>query len=546
MVSSSVISANSNSQPSARQFADVVRPQDQRLIDDRLSAWIYRTAVPFNVVECNEFKNFMKTIRPAYQPPSEKKLRTTLLDSAYERVTACVNRAIISSSDMISIVTDGWSNLRMEHLVNFVIVSKKHPPILYKTIDTKGKAQTGQEIADTILEVMEELGGITKVAGIVTDTAANMQSAWAKIEDKHPLLFCNPCAAHVLNLLVQDICEIPENESTLKKVVQISKFVKFRTAFAAALRELLESERKQGNTARFVALPVPTRWFTQYECVKKLWDLREQLCMLAAKPTLMSRIQTTAADDFKRTVLSEEFWRDVEKLASVLKPVSQVIGKAESNGASLDQVYKWFKELKENPVYGPPNLQELVTRRWDYITTENMLWSVFLDPKSEGGRNVLEVPDLKDAIGRLLRFLTKISGTEEECNETRNELAKFFRLVKKETGTTTDHENMEKVPTSLWWTFFGSSMFPGLYRLWCRFEVIPTSSAAAERVWSVFSLIDSKRRANLKAETTIKLASVYVNSALAAEFNQKAEENTQLINYIDEQLQGCDETISIE
>jgi hypothetical protein len=40
-----------------------------------------------------------------------------------------------------------------------------------------------------------------------------------------------------------------------------------------------------------------------------------------------------------------------------------------------------------------------------------------------------------------------------------------------------------------WWLVYGRGKFPLLYMLAKRIFCIPTSSASAERVWSVFSLI---------------------------------------------------------
>ncbi|MCP4990643.1 MAG: hAT transposon family protein [Colwellia sp.] len=48
---------------------------------------------------------------------------------------------------------------------------------------------------------------------------------------------------------------------------------------------------------------------------------------------------------------------------------------------------------------------------------------------------------------------------------------------------------------------------------------VPTSSAANERVWSVFSLIHAKKRCRLNNTTVNQLAYVYVNSQLLSDLS---------------------------
>jgi hypothetical protein len=63
------------------------------------------------------------------------------------------------------------------HLVNFVVLVPNKPAFYYKSINTSGIIQTGDEIAKQIMQVMNELGE-EKCVAVVTDNASNMQSAW--------------------------------------------------------------------------------------------------------------------------------------------------------------------------------------------------------------------------------------------------------------------------------------------------------------------------------------------------------------------------------
>ena len=57
-----------------------------------------------------------------------------------------------------------------------------------------------------------------------------MQFAWRLLEEQYPGRVCNGCGAHVVDLLVRDVCELPENKDVLTKVQEVTAFVRRRTA----------------------------------------------------------------------------------------------------------------------------------------------------------------------------------------------------------------------------------------------------------------------------------------------------------------------------
>lgn len=70
------------------------------------------------------------------------------------------------------------------------------------------------------------------------------------------------------------------------------------------------------------------------------------------------------------------------------------------------------------------------------------------------------------------------------------------------------------MPALSYWAILGEQQFPLLSKIALRLFTIPTSSAASERVWSVYSFIHSKRRNRLKTQSVEKLAYIYINANL--------------------------------
>ncbi|KAE9048821.1 hypothetical protein PR001_g3689 [Phytophthora rubi] len=65
-----------------------------------------------------------------------------------------------------------------------------------------------------------------------------------------------------------------------------------------------------------------------------------------------------------------------------------------------------------------------------------------------------------------------------------------------------------------YWAEYGIKDYPNLYRIAIRVFAVPNSSAASERVWSIYSFVMSKRRNPLAFEKLERIAFIYINSCL--------------------------------
>lgn len=126
---SSLRSSNSQDQTqkqgSISTFMDQLSIQDKELIDHKLAHLFYRCAIPFHIMDSRAFKDFLCTIRPAYgnsiSLPSAKVLGGSLLSLNYNRMFE-TGIKMLNSTGYYSLATDGWSNQRNEHMVNFIII----------------------------------------------------------------------------------------------------------------------------------------------------------------------------------------------------------------------------------------------------------------------------------------------------------------------------------------------------------------------------------------------------------------------------------------
>jgi len=96
-------------------------------------------------------KAFFEKLRPSYKLPTEKHtMPKVLIPAEYVRVKKSVDDAL-KSSDFLSISSDGWTDVNDTPIINFIIHAPK--PYLFSSIDTTGKAHSGDYICEKISEV---------------------------------------------------------------------------------------------------------------------------------------------------------------------------------------------------------------------------------------------------------------------------------------------------------------------------------------------------------------------------------------------------------
>jgi hypothetical protein len=92
-------------------------------LDLLLAKAFYSGGIPHSFVDNPEFRKFLNHIRPAYRPPNRQRLSGGLLDSVHAQVSKQVEQKIREEAGRLTLTTDGWSNIRNEPVVNYILVS---------------------------------------------------------------------------------------------------------------------------------------------------------------------------------------------------------------------------------------------------------------------------------------------------------------------------------------------------------------------------------------------------------------------------------------
>jgi hypothetical protein len=161
-VRSDVTPSESASQLSQSSIVKWVSQTDEKfktVLDEAVAKCFYDTGIPFNFADSHAFKNLVKLLRPSYEPPSANVIANGLLKRAHDKLDSQVDE-VLKNSRYISLVSDGWSNSRTEHMVNYVAVTPRLKPILIDAVETGETSQSGEEIAAGIERQIFKVGNL--------------------------------------------------------------------------------------------------------------------------------------------------------------------------------------------------------------------------------------------------------------------------------------------------------------------------------------------------------------------------------------------------
>lgn len=180
---------------------------------------IYVSGAPLSMVEHPLWKEFFAKMRPSFDVPPRKEVSTVLLDSEYSKTQKVVQNEV-KNSNALHLQLDGWSNIRNESIINFIVTQPK--PLFVDFIATEEKSHTGEFMAQKITEVVEKYGS-SKFFSCIGDNAANMQSGLRLTAEKYPHIHALRCKAHVLNLLCNDILKVSSSKKVFNNVKKVIK-----------------------------------------------------------------------------------------------------------------------------------------------------------------------------------------------------------------------------------------------------------------------------------------------------------------------------------
>nr|XP_025616612.1 uncharacterized protein LOC112708904 [Arachis hypogaea] len=213
----------------------------------------------------------------------------------------------------------------------------------------------------------------------LTDNAANYVAAGRLLEAEFPKLYWSPCAAHCINLMLQDIGKLNEVSETVSHASKITKYIYNHCHPLYLMRKF--------TGGREILRPAPTRFATNFIALQSILAQKDALrAMVTSKEWTISAYSKEAkAKTFVDQVLDSKFWNqctDVVKLTEPLVCVLRIVDSEDK--ATMGFLYQAFNMAREEMVKRfrrrkkivEPYLKILDTR-WDSQLKRNLHAAVY-------------------------------------------------------------------------------------------------------------------------------------------------------------------------
>ncbi|CAJ0855644.1 2981_t:CDS:2, partial [Entrophospora sp. SA101] len=224
--------------------------QEYKLITDKLVNWIAMDTLPFTIVESPAFHEFISSLNEKYAIPSRLSVKNIIV-TKFNRARIQIKQQFEKFDSKVSFTTDIWSNLSNEAFIGITvhyIDNNWNMRNFVLDIIQIQEQHTGINIANKILDIIEEFNLCTKTLAITSDNASNMIKGCKDFGEILEDTFYNynfihqRCAAHVINIAVKHGMELIFYE--LSKLKNYVKKVKNSVLLCDELRKISQAKNE--------------------------------------------------------------------------------------------------------------------------------------------------------------------------------------------------------------------------------------------------------------------------------------------------------------
>ena len=152
-------------------------------------------------------------------------------------------------------------------MINFLVNSPEGTYFL-ESVDASSEVHDAFMLADLLGKKIEEIGK-EKVVQVITDNGANYKAAGRILMERFPSLFWSPCAAHCLDLMLEDIGNLKEFKKPIVRARRVTTFIYRHGRILSLMRE------KTGGADLVRA--AATRFATAFLTLKSLYKHKDPL-----------------------------------------------------------------------------------------------------------------------------------------------------------------------------------------------------------------------------------------------------------------------------
>lgn len=466
----------------------------------------------FNIVENEFFKIFLKNFN--YEPPGRSYVKNQIM-KIYQEKKKIIIDYLTKLDCLISLTFDLWtsnSNIPYLGITAHWIDTEWHICSISLDFIECPYPHDGEALASLVFSIIKEFEIVSKILGITTDNASNMQtfydSFYEKIKVFSPFTTNFGCGCHIINLAVQN--GINEIIPKIEKLRDINKKLKDSPKLFQEFKEVYD-HFKPNFPFKTPKLDVKTRWNSLYYMIHDSIEMKE------------------IYNKLNQTKLSEDEWNLISEFKDFLELFEQATNFISGNKYSTISVlfkitnilYYETKDYKTNNI----TIKNAALKMFDYFDKYwgelklSGLIATFLDPRFKN--DILNTySGVKDQISTLYSYYNSIHNfsQNQKVNEKRSKYSKLNLNISLNDQEILNDNNFKEIELYInhifsktiniddfdllqWWKLH-SQDFPILSKIARNYLAIQSSSVLSENLFSGAGNTITESRNRLSPDTS--------------------------------------------
>ena len=465
------------------------KQEERKEVCRKIGRFMYSKGLPFNAVNDPYWIPMMDVVAnfgPEFKPSSMHELRTWILKKEVNDLSIIMEDHKRAWKQYgCSIMSDGWTDGKSRCLINFLVNSPADTWFM-KSIDASNTIKNGELMFKYLDDVVEEIGE-ENVVQAITDNASNYVIARMRLMEKRRRLWWTPCAAHCIDLMLEDIGKVNVHDTTLARARQVVKFIYGHTWVLSLMRTFTKNHE--------LLRPAITRFATSFLTLQSLYKQKKALIAMFSSEKWCSSKWAKKVEGVKArsTILFDpNFWPHVAFCRKTTVPLVSVLRKVDSEERpAMSYIYELMDSAKEKIAFNCGGMERKYGSTWRKIDAR---WTpqlrrplhaagYYLNPQlryEDKFSNVDEVrKGLFECMDRMLDYQERLKA-DIQLDLFDQAMGEFGSHIAIDSRTL-------RSPTS-WWMRFGGST-PELQKFAIRVLSLTCSASGCERNWSTFESV---------------------------------------------------------
>lgn len=424
----------------------------------------------------------------------------------------------LKGSNTLHLQSDGWSNIRTESIINFVIT---HPrPLFVDFVPTDENRHTGEYLGQQIEKIIAKYGS-HKFYSCIGDNAPNMQLGLRIATAKYPHIQVIGCKAHSLNLLCKDFLKLP----SANKLFGQAKFIINKIKKSHRLHSIFLQKQREKKIQTSLKIPPDTRWAFGEQTLDSLLKNKDVLMLMSIDQDFDGTDENSPDDTepvdmpggVKKVILDDKFWQKIGHLHDILQPVVAALTKIETDEMVihnaqniLEKMFASVERLIQSAAVFDARDKRAALKclqdRKEQIMMPIMLAAAILNPADLGSSLTNEV--MMNGIEFIFESAKQCGLNQETVMIQLTNYRSKLDIWSKEFVWA----GVANVRPTAWWKAFYAHTELGIMAE--KILTTPLTSAATERSFSTFSNIHTKKRNRLVTERAGKITFIAHNHKL--------------------------------